>query len=222
MKSWNPDCYYYIPDGNGGIMIKRNCCMLILILLSFTLVLGCTSSPSQNAVNTIDNNIDSSMIALVKNGTLSNYPNQAIGVAVDNFMSNAAWSTFRNKEGNLYVVAAGGITYHQQESVAQLIFRILNNNSFQCCDLFVNGEQKNDLNLFLDAMFSSASANQEAIPQENTMQNPNNGQLQMDYMNEQYRQMIEEQNQKRMEEAQENIDRVNEMLEQSYIDKFKY
>jgi hypothetical protein len=67
---------------------------------------------------------DSKLISMVKEGTLSGYPNKTVGKAADSFLGNPKWSVQRIDGGGEYVTVTGAMTVAGQAVQSALQFHV--------------------------------------------------------------------------------------------------
>jgi len=108
-------------------------------------------------MNLVMNGGMNSEISMVKNGTLSGYPNKTVGEAVEEFFGDPNWQAILGNDRNKYVNVTGSISYMQEEVRALMQFKLnVKNNSFEINALEFNGIPQNRLILtaLLDKMYS--------------------------------------------------------------------
>jgi len=85
-------------------------------------------------------------VSMVKNGTLSAYPQMTVGTAFDNFMRNAKWKSLKAEDGNNYVNVSGTILYLDKEVEAVVQFLVdAEDGSFEYYACEFNGIPQNNL-----------------------------------------------------------------------------
>ena len=92
----------------------------IAFIIWIPILKSCDSSPSGTN--------ESAVVALVKSGTLNNFPSMTVGEAIDNFFGNPKWSyTTKDENGLEYVTVKGKITYMDKKVTATLQFQVNQN-----------------------------------------------------------------------------------------------
>ena len=99
-------------------------------------------------------------ISMVKNGTLSRYPQKTVGEAVDTFMGNPKWEAINGHDGNTYVNVTGSILVMDESATAALQFKLdQQNGTFEINALEINGTPQHDLIALklITAMYSNSN-----------------------------------------------------------------
>lgn len=85
-------------------------------------------------------------IAMVRNGSLHEYPNITVGKAVKSFMGNPQWESGTTSDGTRYVNVRGTVTYLNKEVDAVLQFEVHRKaGTFEVRALEFNGVPQNRL-----------------------------------------------------------------------------
>ena len=131
-------------------------------IISFAISFYISTNYYPNTQLNFGSNVGSSEIVLVKNGTLSSYPNKTVEEAVNGFFGNPRWKKIIAEDGNTYVNVTGNITYMEKEVSAVIQFRIHEtNNTFEINAFEINGVPQNNFILFglLSKMYGVDSDN---------------------------------------------------------------
>lgn len=89
---------------------------------------------------------DPQIVAMVKDGTLSAYPDQTIGEAVEGFFANPQWEHIVAEDGNDYVNVRGRISYAGEPADAVVQYAVdPETGSFQVNAFEINGLPQNEL-----------------------------------------------------------------------------
>ena len=82
--------------------------------------------------NITGNSGNPEIIALVKNGTLSNYPNKTVGVAFDSFFSSPKWESGVTSDGDTFVNVRGKASFAGNNVNAAVQFFVdVDNGTFE-------------------------------------------------------------------------------------------
>ncbi len=114
-------------------------------IISFAISFYISTNYYPNTQLNFGSSAGSSEIVLVKNGTLSSYPNKTVEEAVNGFFGNPRWEKIIAEDGNTYVNVTGNITYMEKEVSAVIQFRIHEtNNTFEINAFEINGVPQNN------------------------------------------------------------------------------
>lgn len=83
---------------------------------------------------------ETEMVSLIKNGTLENYPEKNLGIAIDNYFGTPYWTSGESEDGEKFVNIEGRILFMDKEVDALLQYTIsADNTSFEYSALELNG-----------------------------------------------------------------------------------
>lgn len=89
---------------------------------------------------------ESEMVSLIKNGTLENYPEKNLGIAIDNYFGSPYWTSGESEDGEKFVNIEGRILFMDKEVDALLQYTIsADNTSFEYSALELNGVPQSNL-----------------------------------------------------------------------------
>lgn len=89
---------------------------------------------------------DPQIVSMVKDGTLSAYPDRTIGEAVEGFFANPRWEHIVAEDGNDYVNVRGRISYAGEPADAVVQYAVdPETGSFQVNAFEINGLPQNEL-----------------------------------------------------------------------------
>ena len=89
---------------------------------------------------------ESEMVSLIKNGTLENYPEKNLGIAIDNYFGTPYWTSGESEDGEKFVNIEGRILFMDKEVDALLQYTIsADNTSFEYSALELNGVPQSNL-----------------------------------------------------------------------------
>lgn len=89
---------------------------------------------------------ESEMVSLIKNGTLENYPEKNLGIAIDNYFGTPYWTSGESEDGEKFVNIEGRILFMDKEVDALLQYTIsADNTSFEYSALELNGIPQSNL-----------------------------------------------------------------------------
>lgn len=89
---------------------------------------------------------ETEMVSLIKNGTLENYPEKNLGIAIDNYFGTPYWTSGESEDGEKFVNIEGRILFMDKEVDALLQYTIsADNTSFEYSALELNGIPQSNL-----------------------------------------------------------------------------
>jgi hypothetical protein len=122
--------------------------VLICLILSTGLIVGCSQSDVDNATSIIENlsdfDIETPGVSVVKNGSLNECSDTTLGEMADAFMSGPIWSDFISDSGGTVVELSGGITYDGMEVIALIQFDVYG-IEFEANYLGIDGVDQNQI-----------------------------------------------------------------------------
>ena len=110
-----------------------------LVMLSVTACSG--SSPTSDVVDLLDTITESTVVTLVRTGSIEACPSSTLGEMADAFMSSPQWSDFVSDSGETVVELEGGISFDGMPATARFQFVVDEYaNTFNTEWLGINGE----------------------------------------------------------------------------------